>query len=82
ARWSRDGRQLFTVERRPQVMTAREFHPEGSLGPARRLFDFDYHYDWDAAPGDRFLVAADAEAPALVFVDGWFAELEAMFPQR
>jgi TolB protein len=79
--WSRDGRQLFTVERVPPVMTVRDFLPDGTLGPARRLFDFTYDEDWNVAPDGRFLVVSEAEPPSLVFVDGWFRELRAMFPR-
>jgi serine/threonine-protein kinase len=79
AHWARDGGELYTVEQNGSAMVAREFH-DGSFGPPRRLFDFPYHFDWDVAPDGRFLVVSEAEAPRLVFVENWFAELRAMFP--
>jgi hypothetical protein len=80
ARWSRDGRQFFAVEHLPHIMTARDFHPDGTVSAARRLFDYRYHYDFDVAPDGRFLVVLEAEPPTLVFVESWFAELVALFP--
>ena len=77
AHWSRDGRVLYDVEQNGTLMVAREFH-DGTVGPARRLFDFPYHIDWDIAPDGRFLVVSEAEAPRLVFVDNWFRELSAL----
>jgi Tol biopolymer transport system component len=82
ARWSRDGRELYTVEQNGTALVAREFHPDGSFGPPQRLFDFPYHYDWDVAPDGRFLVVSEAEAPRLVFVESWFQELRALFPAK
>ena len=78
--WSRDGKVLFDVERDGTVMTARDFHQDGSVGTPRRLFDFPYHFDWDVAPDGRFLVVSEAEAPKLVFIDNWLRELRAIFP--
>jgi serine/threonine-protein kinase len=79
-RWSRDGRQLYTVESDPQVMVVRDFAPDGTLGPPRRLFEHRYHFDFDVAPDGRLLVVSEAEPPTLVFVDNWFRELRSLFP--
>jgi tricorn protease-like protein len=79
AHWSPDGRELYDVE--GNVLTTHEFHPDGTVGPGRRLFDFPYHFDWAIGPDGRFLVVSEAEPPRLLFVEGWFDELRAMFPR-
>ncbi|HEX2463007.1 MAG TPA: protein kinase [Thermoanaerobaculia bacterium] len=82
AHWARNGRELLYVEQHGTAMMAREFRADGSVGPARKLFDFPYHFEWDIAPDGRFLVVSEREAPRLVFVENWFQELREMFPMQ
>jgi len=94
-RWSRDGKELFFVDRGGTMVSA----PIGagstfSVGPLRPLFNTagfaldDFHQAFDVSPDGRsFIIAAPRQLtattrpPQLVRVDHWFQDLAARVRQ-
>jgi len=94
-RWSRDGKELFFVDRSGSMVSAPIAPgPTFSVGALRPLFNTagfaldDFHQAYDISPDGRsFIIAAPrqitatARPPQLVRVDHWFRDLEARLKQ-
>jgi len=94
-RWSRDGKELFFIDRGGTMVSAPIAAGAGfSVGPLRPLFNTtglaldDFHQAYDVSPDGRsFIVAAPRQLtaatrpPQLVRVDHWFQDLRARVKQ-
>jgi serine/threonine-protein kinase len=93
-RWSRDGKELFFVDRSFQLVSAPVTTSPGfAVGTIRPLFSVtgyaldDFHTAYDVTPDGKFIIAAPrqlsaaARPPQLVRVDHWFRDLEARMKQ-
>jgi serine/threonine-protein kinase len=93
-RWSRDGKELFFVDRSFQLVSALvTTSPAFAVGTIRPLFSVtgyaldDFHTAYDVTPDGKFIIAAPrqlaaaARPPQLVRVDHWFRDLSARLKQ-
>jgi len=86
SKWSRDGREIFYVNRRGELVSAEVLPgPSFAIGGQRVLFSPQGVSDWDVAPdGKRFIMLRARHAQQrrkLVVVENFLEELKARVPQ-
>ena len=85
SRWSRDGHEIFFVDRKDELVSAEVLPGRAfAVGAPRVLFPLEGVTDWDVAPdGQRFIMLrarGDQQRRKLVVVENFFEELKRKVP--